>query len=116
MKAKKTVLAVLAAGFIMFGFMAAIPAQAYTIIVYGADWCGYTQSMRDDLTAAKYNFTYYDVTKNDAKLDEMWVKVKLVCPACSVQGSVKMPVLDLNNGTIKIRPSFEEVKGIVGNP
>lgn len=115
MKAKTGTLATLALGFIIFGFISAIPAGAYTIIIYGTEYCGFTQAMRHDLDSEKYRYAYYDVKKDDNKNEEMWKKVRLVCPTCELSGSVKIPVMDLN-GQVYIRPSFEEVKKIVGSP
>lgn len=115
MKVRKITLAASVLGIIMIGLISAIPAGAYTIIVYGTDNCGFTQAMRNDLSNAKYRFAYYDVNKDDLKNDEMWKKVRLVCPTCELSGSVKIPVMDLN-GQVHIRPSFEEVKKIIGTP
>lgn len=109
-----TVTTLAALAFFLLGLFAAIQSHAYTILVYGLETCGYTQAMRDDLTHAKYKFTFYDV-KNDTRLEEMWAKVRTVCPLCEVQGSVKLPVLDVN-GQVFIRPSFEQVKQAAGAP
>lgn len=115
MKMKKATLALLVLGFIIFGFISAIPAGSYTIIVYGTEYCGYTRAMRHDLDGEKYLYSYYDVNKDESKNEEMWKKVRLVCPTCELSGSVKIPVMDLN-GQVYIRPTFEEVKKIIGNP
>lgn len=108
-------IAVVALGLVMLGLISVAQAQAYTILVYGRDSCGYTLAMRNFLDDNKYRYSYYDVMKDDAKLEEMWNKVDKVCPTCRNQGSVQLPVVDVS-GSIFIRPTEEQVKQAAGKP
>jgi glutaredoxin len=99
-------------GLIAVCLIAVSPAHAYSILVYGTSSCGYTQAMKEKLHNNRYQYTYYDVDKNKAKLSEMWNKIHRGCPSCS---GAKLPVMDIN-GKIFMRPSFEEVKKRIGPP
>lgn len=73
----------------------------HAIVVYGASWCGDTTRARQLLSKLDVEFNYYDIDKDEA----------MKRTAATLQnGSTKIPVVDLGEGTVLIEPSNAELE------
>ncbi|WPP51252.1 glutaredoxin family protein [Catalinimonas niigatensis] len=76
-----------------------------TILVYGSDECSHCVDFKKKLDSAGYEYTFYDVEKNQSLADEMLLKVQ----ESGFQGYISFPVVEVN-GVVKVNPTLETVK------
>ncbi|MFO8054750.1 MAG: hypothetical protein R6U19_06255 [Bacteroidales bacterium] len=85
----------------------------WEMFVYGNPGCGYCTSFMSDCDAEELDYTFYDVTDDNEKNQEMWDKVN---EAGMGGGSIGYPIVDVEvDGEMNLfeRPSIEEVLEVI---
>ncbi len=75
------------------------------IVVYGSDECSHCVDFKKQLDSAGYEYTFYDVEKDQSKGDEMLLKVQQT----GFRGNISFPVIVVD-GAVKVAPSFQDLE------
>ena len=79
--------------------MAAKTQTATKVEVYGTDWCGLTQSFRDDLASANVPFEYHNIERDS---EAEWHVIEMN------GGKRKFPMVVVGDKTMN-KPALEEL-------
>ncbi len=80
--------------------MAKIETKTVTKVeIYGTDWCGLTQSFRDDLTSAEVPFEYHNIER-DSEAEGQVIEMN--------GGKRKFPMVVVGDTALK-NPALEEL-------
>ncbi len=74
-------------------------AKATKVDIYGTNWCGLTQSFRDDLASADVPFEYHDI-ESDSDAEETVIELN--------GGKRKFPMVVVGDKALK-NPALEEL-------
>ncbi|WKN30733.1 glutaredoxin family protein [Porifericola rhodea] len=80
-------------------------AQASTILVYGSDECSHCVNFKKKLDSAGYEYTFYDVEKEQKNADEMLLKLQ----KSGFRGNIHLPVVEVN-GNMHVNPELQIIE------
>ena len=78
--------------------------RATKVEVYGTDWCGLTQSFRDDLSSANVPFDYHNIER-DSEAERRVTQIN--------SGKRKFPMVVVGDRALK-NPAQEELDALLG--
>ncbi|MFP4093778.1 MAG: glutaredoxin family protein [Cyclobacteriaceae bacterium] len=73
------------------------------IIVYGSDECNHCVDFKKKLDDAGLEYTFYDVEKDQSKVNDMLMVVQ----RAGIRGNINYPVVVVD-GDVQISPTFEQ--------